>query len=69
MLRLRERSPVRSVFDTRLVTHPATRGSYDHLFVGSGWSIGEKSVVRRGPSDHWPVSATLRPAAIGAPAG
>jgi endonuclease/exonuclease/phosphatase family metal-dependent hydrolase len=69
MLSLRERSPVRPVFDSRLVTHPATRGSYDHLFVGSGWSVDEKSVVRRGPSDHWPIRATLRPAAIAESAG
>ena len=60
MLPLRERSPLRSVASTRLVTYRSMGRSYDHVFVGSGWLASDAAIVRSGPSDHWPVSATLR---------
>jgi endonuclease/exonuclease/phosphatase family metal-dependent hydrolase len=59
MLPLRERSPVRPAARSRLVTYPGTSRSYDHVFVGSGWSVGGATAVHDGPSDHWPVTATL----------
>jgi endonuclease/exonuclease/phosphatase family metal-dependent hydrolase len=63
MLALRERFPLRPVDRTRLATCRAfgwLKGlSYDHLFAGDGWSARGASIVRRGPSDHWPVAATL----------
>jgi endonuclease/exonuclease/phosphatase family metal-dependent hydrolase len=69
MLPLRERSPVRPVAQSRLVTYPGTSRSYDHVFVGSGWSVDGASAVHEGPSDHWPVSATLHRATPAEPAG
>ena len=60
MLPLRDRSPVRSAAKSRLVTYRSTGRSYDHVFVGAGWSASDASIVRDGPSDHWPVSTTLR---------
>lgn len=69
MLPLRERSPVRPVARSRLVTYPGTSRSYDHVFVGDGWSVVGASAVHDGPSDHWPVSATLHRATPAEPAG
>ena len=60
MRALREHSPVRSVAAERLVTYRSMGRSYDHVFVGSGWSAKDVAIVHDGPSDHWPVSATLR---------
>ena len=57
---LRDRSPVRSVATSRLVTYRSTGRSYDHVFIGAGRSASDTSIVREGPSDHWPVSTTLR---------
>jgi endonuclease/exonuclease/phosphatase family metal-dependent hydrolase len=60
MLPLRERSPVRPAAQSRLVTYRGIARSYDHVFAGSGWSADGVAIVREGPSDHWPVQATLR---------
>jgi endonuclease/exonuclease/phosphatase family metal-dependent hydrolase len=68
MLALRHDSPVRPVFGSRLATH-RTGLSYDHLFVGEGWTVGVATVLHQGSSDHWPVSVELRPAARAEPTG
>jgi endonuclease/exonuclease/phosphatase family metal-dependent hydrolase len=60
MTTLRERSPLRALDAVRLATFRAFGWSYDHLFAGAGWSASGARVVREGPSDHWPVAATLR---------
>jgi len=60
MVALSERSPVRPVATKRLVTYRSMGRSYDHVFVGAGWSAKDVAIVRDGPSDHWPVSTTLR---------
>lgn len=51
---------VRPVITDYVVTHPGSGRSYDHLFVGDGWSVEDARVVRQGPSDHWPILATLK---------
>jgi endonuclease/exonuclease/phosphatase family metal-dependent hydrolase len=66
---LRERSPVQPVARERLVTYRGIGRSYDHVFAGSGWSASGVSIVRDGPSDHWPVAATLRRTAAAGAAG
>lgn len=44
----------------KMVTHRLTRAHYDHIYAGgSGWRTTNAEVVRRGPSDHWPVLAEL----------
>lgn len=51
---------LQSVLEESLVTHPATRQSFDHIFVDRAWEVLEAEVAKRGPSDHWPVFARLR---------
>jgi endonuclease/exonuclease/phosphatase family metal-dependent hydrolase len=60
MLPLREHSPVRPAAPSRLITYRGIARSYDHVFAGAGWSADGVAIVRDGPSDHWPVAATLR---------
>jgi endonuclease/exonuclease/phosphatase family metal-dependent hydrolase len=69
MLALRERSPMRPAAQSRLITYRGIARSYDHVFAGSGWSPGDVAIVRDGPSDHWPVEATLRRATPAGVAG
>jgi endonuclease/exonuclease/phosphatase family metal-dependent hydrolase len=69
MLPLREHSPVQALARARLVTYRGIARSYDHLFAGSGWSPDGVAIVRDGPSDHWPVAATLRRASPAGAAG
>jgi hypothetical protein len=69
MLPLRERSPVRPAAPSRLITYRGIARSYDHVFAGSGWSVAGVAIVRDGPSDHWPVEATLRRAPAAGAAG
>jgi endonuclease/exonuclease/phosphatase family metal-dependent hydrolase len=64
MAPLRQGPLVRPVFESGVATHRTGR-SYDHLFVSEGWTVDDATVLRRGSSDHWPVTATLRPAPIG----
>ncbi|HXG59675.1 MAG TPA: endonuclease/exonuclease/phosphatase family protein [Thermoanaerobaculia bacterium] len=45
--------------DAREATFPLTRQRLDYIFGGPGWEVIDSEVVRRGPSDHWPVTATL----------
>lgn len=47
------------VFSGYVVTHPGAGRSYDHLFVGDGWHVGESRVRRAGPSDHWAIIAEI----------
>jgi len=45
--------------DTREPTFPATRQRLDYIFRDASWEVVETKVVRRGPSDHWPIVADL----------
>ncbi|MDX1583500.1 MAG: endonuclease/exonuclease/phosphatase family protein [Thermoanaerobaculia bacterium] len=59
MRSLRDSPHLRAVIPDYVVTHPRTGRHYDHLLVGKGWKNEEARVLRTGPSDHWPVVATL----------
>jgi endonuclease/exonuclease/phosphatase family metal-dependent hydrolase len=42
-------------------THPLLRQRIDYILAGPGWEVGPASVLRVGPSDHWPLVAELTP--------
>ncbi len=42
------------------VTFPMTRQRLDYVFCDPRWEFVGSEVVRRGPSDHWPVVVELR---------
>jgi endonuclease/exonuclease/phosphatase family metal-dependent hydrolase len=44
-------------------THRMTRQHLDYVFADRGWTPVASRVLRRGPSDHWPVVVDLRRAA------
>ena len=48
--------PADSFRDT---TFPATRQRLDYVFCDPRWKIESSEVIRRGPSDHWPVVVRL----------
>jgi endonuclease/exonuclease/phosphatase family metal-dependent hydrolase len=50
---------VMSAFNDPIITHRATRQCLDYIFVDPQWEIREPRVVTNGPSDHWPLVATL----------
>jgi endonuclease/exonuclease/phosphatase family metal-dependent hydrolase len=41
-------------------TFPMTRQRLDYVFCDPRWECANSEVVRRGPSDHWPVVVDLR---------
>jgi endonuclease/exonuclease/phosphatase family metal-dependent hydrolase len=45
--------------ETREATFPATRQRLDYIFCDSTWELVSTDVIRRGPSDHWPLVADL----------
>lgn len=46
--------------DTKEATFPLTRQRLDYVFCDSRWEFIASEVVRRGPSDHWPIVVELR---------
>lgn len=59
MAQLAASTIVRPAIETYVVTHRGTGRNYDHLFAGDGWRVDDARVIREGPSDHWPIVATL----------
>lgn len=45
--------------DGREATFPMTRQRLDYVFCDPRWNVVSTEVVRRGPSDHWPLVAEL----------
>ena len=45
--------------DMKEVTFPMTRQRLDYVFADPAWSVSSAEVVRRGPSDHWPIVVEL----------
>jgi endonuclease/exonuclease/phosphatase family metal-dependent hydrolase len=45
--------------DFREATFPMTRQRLDYIFADPRWETVVTDVVRRGPSDHWAISAEL----------
>lgn len=46
--------------DQRESTFPMTRQRLDYIFADPRWETIGTEVVRRGPSDHWPIVAELK---------
>ena len=46
--------------EMREVTFPMTRQRLDYVFCDPRWEITGSEVVRRGPSDHWPIVVDFR---------
>jgi len=40
-------------------TNPMLRERIDYIFADYGWDVRDARVVELGPSDHWPVTASL----------
>ena len=45
--------------DMKEVTFPMTRQRLDYVFADPQWTVVSSEVVRRGPSDHWPIVVEL----------
>jgi endonuclease/exonuclease/phosphatase family metal-dependent hydrolase len=45
--------------DAKEATFPMTRQRLDYLFCDPRWEVIGAEVVRRGPSDHWPIVVEL----------
>lgn len=41
------------------ITHRATRSCLDYIFIDRGWEIRNTTILKVGPSDHWPLVAEL----------
>lgn len=52
-------SIVTSCVAEKIVTHRATKQCLDYIFTDPTWQIREARVIERGPSDHWPLVATI----------
>jgi len=46
--------------ETKEPTFPLTRQRLDYIFCDPRWEYESGEVVRRGPSDHWPLVAQLK---------
>jgi endonuclease/exonuclease/phosphatase family metal-dependent hydrolase len=46
--------------DAREATFPMTRQRLDYVFCDPRWEVVGSEVIRRGPSDHWPLVVELR---------
>jgi len=55
------RGHLRIAGNTKEPTFPMTRQRLDYIFCDAKWSDERTDVVRRGPSDHWPLVAYLTP--------
>jgi endonuclease/exonuclease/phosphatase family metal-dependent hydrolase len=42
------------------VTFPMTRQRLDYVFCDPRWEFGGSEIIRRGPSDHWPIVVDLK---------
>ncbi len=49
-----------SCFAKPSITHRTTRSCLDYIFVDPGWEVTASEIVKKGPSDHWPLLAQLR---------
>jgi endonuclease/exonuclease/phosphatase family metal-dependent hydrolase len=51
---------LRVIGDPRETTFPMTRQRLDYIFVDPRWEALGTDIIRRGPSDHWAITAELR---------
>jgi len=40
-------------------TNPMMRERIDYIFADYGWNVTDARVIEKGPSDHWPITASL----------
>lgn len=45
--------------ETKEATFPMTRQRLDYIFCDPRWELISSDVIRRGPSDHWPIVVEL----------
>jgi endonuclease/exonuclease/phosphatase family metal-dependent hydrolase len=57
---LLSRGHLRSCGENNEVTFPMTRQRLDYIFCDPRWECSDSEIVRRGPSDHWPVVVNLK---------
>lgn len=57
---LLEHGHLRVCGEMKEATFPMTRQRLDYIFCGPRWELVSSEVVRRGPSDHWPIVVELR---------
>jgi endonuclease/exonuclease/phosphatase family metal-dependent hydrolase len=50
---------VTSCFAEKIVTYRATKQCLDYIFTDPTWQIRDARVIAHGPSDHWPLLATI----------
>lgn len=58
--KLEARGHLRACGEPNEVTFPMTRQRLDYVFCDSRWEFVSSEIIRRGPSDHWPVVVHLR---------
>ena len=51
---------LRVIGDPLETTFPMTRQRLDYIFVDPRWEALGTDIIRRGPSDHWAITAELR---------
>lgn len=56
---LLSRGHLRALGDPNETTFPMTRQRLDYIFCDTAWEFISSEVIRSGPSDHWPLVATL----------
>jgi endonuclease/exonuclease/phosphatase family metal-dependent hydrolase len=54
------RGHLRICGEPREVTFPMTRQRLDYVFCDPRWEFSASEIVRRGPSDHWPILVDLK---------
>jgi endonuclease/exonuclease/phosphatase family metal-dependent hydrolase len=57
---LLEHGHLRMCGEQREPTFPMTRQRLDYVFCDPRWEFVSSEVVRRGPSDHWPIVTVMR---------
>jgi len=50
---------LRVIGDAREATFPMMRQRLDYIFADPRWEVVASGVVRRGPSDHWAITAEM----------
>ena len=51
---------LREIGDHRETTFPMTRQRLDYIFADPRWELVATDVIRRGPSDHWAITAEMK---------
>jgi endonuclease/exonuclease/phosphatase family metal-dependent hydrolase len=57
--KLEARGHLRMCGEPTEVTFPLTRQRLDYVFCDPRWRFVDSEIIRRGPSDHWPIVVSL----------